>query len=122
MKETADNEQWLDQLLEQPPILADSGFAESLVVRIKRKERLRKRVFMAAGSTWLLLLALLFPRQAIISISQGLADAGSRLQVLLRSLMEMDYSVLLTQPGSVTMIIVILFAVYALVSLQIKGQ
>ena len=120
MKDSDYDEQWLDELLEQPAVLADHGFINSLTARIRREEKSRKLVFSAAAVVWLIILLALFPIQFLTEISQRSLTISATLQARVQSLAELDPTALLSQSGSLTLLVVFLLGVYALISLQTR--
>jgi|GEM_PF-3589639 len=121
MKESDNDEQWLDQLLEQPAVLADHGFVSSVTARIKREEKSRKLVFSAAGIVWLIILLVSFPVQLVTEVSQRTLKISALLQNWTQSLAALEPAALLSQSGNIFLLAIFLLGVYAFVSLQTRS-
>lgn len=122
MTDNEHDDRWLDQLLEQPPVLVERKFTETLVRRLRTKARQRRRIFLLAGCFWLLVAVIVSPRQSIILLAQRLTEVVMQSGGLLDLVVGVDSSGLLSQPGLLAVLAVFLSSAYALVSLQIRGR
>ena len=113
-------EQWLDQLLEQPAVLADHGFTSALTARIKREEKFRKQIFIGAGVVWLIILVVTFPVQFLTKTLQQALTISTLLQEQTLSLTDLNLSAMMSQSGSITLLAIFLLGAYALISLQFR--
>ena len=116
------NDDWLDDLLAQPPRLSDNGFIGRLKARIGHREKQRKWIFLGMASLWLVILLLAFPSGFFSENLQQAITLNSRSEQLVQSLLALDLPALLKQSVSVSTVSVILLGFYALIALLLNNR
>ena len=108
-------------MAEEPAVIANNGFVNSVSSRIRQKEGIRKRVFAVVGVVWMLLLLVVFPIPSLMDYFQSLLVIGSQLEGITQTLLQIDPSTIATQPGILIPVLVLLLGAYALLTLQLKA-
>lgn len=121
MKNTETDDQWLNELLEQPAVLRGRSFIEPVKQHMERIEKIRRRIFLGAAFCWMVTLWLAMPAQFLTNSLQRISSFSSATEGLIQWLMNLDPVTFATQSGNPTILFVFLLGAYALASLQLRN-
>jgi len=112
----------LEQLLNNPPAISDAGFSRRVQARVASRERLRKQIFATMTAAWLTLFFLLVPVFAVRDAMAQFQLLGTRTGELVLAVLDLEALYSAAQPGTLMGVLILLSAVYALVSSQINSN